>query len=74
MVVASTTNGRLVGGFRAAGCKGKRSIQYILDSSAFIFSLTDDKVFYNQEPYTDAVYCSKGSGTYEAWVDALSFY
>ena len=69
LMVARSLDGKLIGGFRKAGCKirGRNNIKYLLDPSAFVFSLSDDAVFYNKAPKEDAVSCTDISDVFQAW-------
>ena len=48
LVVAKTTAGYILGGYRSISCSGRIAGSSYKDRNSFIFSLTGDKVFYTK--------------------------
>jgi len=48
LVVAKTTAGYILGGYRSISCSGRVAGSTYKDPNSFIFSLTGDRVFYSK--------------------------
>lgn len=69
VLVAASTSGPVVGGYRTLSCQPD---EWLYDPKSFVFSLTDDAVYYNTNPTSQVSIFCPAADLLELWTGALS--